>query len=82
MREIIEITDAERLLMLVIDENPAVFADGFVDWSHVRDYAILACVNHNIAQGKRKAAVQQACTANNVNRTYYYNNDLVKKRFI
>lgn len=82
MRQIIELTKAERLLMQVIDENPAVFADGFVDWSHVRDYAILTCVNHNIAQGKKKAAVQEACMANNVNRSYYYNNDLMKKRFV
>lgn len=82
MKDIIETTDAERLLMQVIDANPAVFAEGFVDWSHVRDYAILACVNHNLAQEDNKSSVLRACLANNVNRTYYYNNDLMKKRFI
>lgn len=82
MTETICPTQAERLLLQVIDEHPAIFADGLVDWNHVRDYAILACVRHTIAQGKKKAAVQQACAANCVNRTYYYNNDLAKKRFV
>lgn len=81
MIENIYTTEAERKLMQLIDENPAVFAEGLVDWNHVRDYAIQTCVNHNMAQGE-KTPVRRACIANNVNRTYYYKSNIAKKRFI
>lgn len=81
MTKKIFLSDAERLIIQVIRENPSVFADGIVDWNHVRDYAIQACAEHNLAQG-RKSPVQHACVANGVNRTYYYKANIAKKRFI
>lgn len=81
MTETIYPTEAERLLMDVIQENPAFFSEGIVDWNNVRDYAIQVCAERNLTIGK-KTPIQQACMANGVNRTYYYKANIAKKRFV
>ena len=74
-------TEAEQMLMQFINANPAVFAEGLVDWNHVRDYALQRDADYFIAQGV-KDPIQRACMANNVNRTYYSKANIAKKRFL
>lgn len=73
-------TEAEQMLMQFINANPAVFAEGLVDWNHVRDYALQRDADYLIAQGV-KDPIQRACMANNVNRTYYSKANIAKKCF-
>ena len=74
-------TEAEQMLMQFINANPAVFAEGLVDWNHVRDYALQRAADYFIAQ-RVKDPIQRACMANNVNRTYYSKANIAKKRFL
>lgn len=82
MAETIYVTKAERLLMQLIKEHPDIFANGQVNWNNMRDYAILVCVNHNMAQPDKTHAVQRACDANGVNKTHFYKANIAQKRFI
>ena len=74
-------TEAEQMVMQVINENPAVFAEGLVDWNHVRDYALQRAADYFMEQ-RVKDPIQRACMANNVNRTYYSKANIAKKRFL
>lgn len=77
----IYLSEAEQMLMQLINENPAVFAEGLVDWNHMRDYAVQRAANYFMEQGV-KDPIQRACMANNVNRTYYSKANIAKKRFV
>ena len=81
MIEKIFLSKEEQMLIQFINENPAVFAEGLVDWNHVRDYALQRDADYFIAQGV-KDPIQRACMANNVNRTYYSKANIAKKRFL
>ena len=81
MIEYIYLSEAEQMVMQVINENPAVFAEGLVDWNHVRDYALQRDADYFMEQ-RVKDPIQRACMANNVNRTYYSKANIAKKRFV
>ena len=81
MIEKIFLSKEEQMLIQFINENPAVFAEGLVDWNPVRDYALQRDADYFIAQGV-KDPIQRACMANNVNRTYYSKANIAKKRFV
>ena len=74
-------TEAEQMLMQFINANLPVFAEGLVDWNHVRDYALQRAADYYMEQ-RVKGPIQRACMANNVNRTYYSKANIAKKRFL
>ena len=74
-------TEAEQMLMQFINENLSVFANGDVDWTHMRDYALQRAAGYYMEQ-RVKDPIQRACMANNVNRTYYSKANIAKKRFV
>ena len=74
-------TEAEQMLMQFINENLPAFAEGLVDWNHVRDYALQRAADYFMEQ-RVKDPIQRACMANNVNRTYYSKANIAKKRFV
>ena len=81
MIEKIFLTEEEQMLIQFINENLPAFAEGLVDWNHVRDYALQRAANYFMEQGV-KDPIQRACMANNVNRTYYSKANIAKKRFL
>ena len=81
MIEYIYLSEAEQMVMQLINENPAAFANGDVNLNHVRDYAVQRAANYFMEQGV-KDPIQRACMANNVNRTYYSKANIAKKRFV
>ena len=74
-------TEAEQMLIQFINENLPAFAEGLVDWNHVRDYALQRAADYYMEQ-RVKGPIQRACMANNVNRTYYSKANIAKKRFL
>lgn len=74
-------TEAEQMLMQFINANLPVFAEGLVDWNHVRDYALQRAADYYM-ELRVKDPIQRACMANNVNRTYYSKAKIAKKRFV
>ena len=81
MIEYIYLTEEEQMLMQFINENPAAFANGDVNWNNLRDCALQRAANYLMEQGV-KDPIQRACMANNVNRTYYSKANIAKKRFV
>ena len=81
MIEYIYLSEAEQMVMQLINENPASFANGDLKLNHVRDYAVQRAANYFMEQGV-KDPIQRACMANNVNRTYYSKANIAKKRFV
>ena len=75
------ISEAEQMLMQFINENLPAFANGDVNWNHVRDYALQRAADYYMEQ-RVKGPIQRACMANNVNRTYYSKANIAKKRFL
>ena len=74
-------TEAEQMLMQFINENLSAFANGDVNWNHMRDYALQRAADYFMEQ-RVKDPIQRACMANNVNRTYYSKANIAKKRFL
>ena len=74
-------TEAEQMLMQFINENLSAFANGDVNWNHMRDYALQRAADYFMEQ-RVKDPIQRACMANNVNRTYYSKANIAKKRFV
>ena len=74
-------TEAEQMLMQFINENLPAFANGDVNWNHIRDYALQRAADYFMEQ-RVKDPIQRACMANNVNRTYYSKANIAKKRFL
>ena len=74
-------TEAEQMLMQFINENLPAFANGDVNWNHMRDYALQRAADYFMEQ-RVKDPIQRACMANNVNRTYYSKANIAKKRFL
>lgn len=81
MIEYIYLSEAEQMVMQLINENPAAFAEGSVVWNNLREYAVQRAANYFMEQGV-KDPIQRACMANNVNRTYYSKANIAKKRFL
>lgn len=80
MIEKIFLSEEEQMLIQFINANPAVFANGDVNWNHMRDYALQRAADYFMEQ-RVKDPIQRACMANNVNRTYYSKANIAKKRF-
>ena len=68
------------MLMQFINANLPAFANGDVNWNHMRDYALQRAADYFMEQ-RVKDPIQRACMANNVNRTYYSKANIAKKRF-
>lgn len=81
MTEKIFLTEEEQMLMQFINANLPAFANGDVNWNHVRDYALQRAADYFMEQ-RVKDPIQRACMANNVNRTYYSKANIAKKRFL
>ena len=69
------------MLMQFINANLPAFANGDVNWNHMRDYALQRAADYFMEQ-RVKDPIQRACMANNVNRTYYSKANIAKKRFV
>lgn len=80
MTEKIFLTEEEQMLMQFINANLPAFANGDVNWNHMRDYALQRAADYFMEQ-RVKDPIQRACMANNVNRTYYSKANIAKKRF-
>ena len=81
MTEKIFLTEEEQMLMQFINANLPAFANGDVNWNHMRDYALQRAADYFMEQ-RVKNPIQRACMANNVNRTYYSKANIAKKRFV
>ena len=81
MTEKIFLTEEEQMLMQFINANLPAFANGDVNWNHMRDYALQRAADYFMEQ-RVKDPIQRACMANNVNRTYYSKANIAKKRFV
>ena len=81
MIEKIFLTEEEQMLMQFINANLPAFANGDVNWNHMRDYALQRAADYFMEQ-RVKDPIQRACMANNVNRTYYSKANIAKKRFV
>ena len=81
MIENIYLSEEEQMLMQFINENLPAFANGDVNWNHMRDYALQRAADYFMEQ-RVKDPIQRACMANNVNRTYYSKANIAKKRFL
>lgn len=81
MTEKIFLTEEEQMLMQFINANLPAFANGDVNWNHMRDYALQRAADYFMEQ-RVKDPIQRACMANNVNRTYYSKANIAKKRFL
>ena len=81
MIEYIYLSEAEQMVMQFINENLPAFANGDVNWNHMRDYALQRAADYFLEQ-RVKDPIQRACMANNVNRTYYSKANIAKKRFV
>ena len=81
MIEKIFLTEEEQMLIQFINENLPAFANGDVNWNHMRDYALQRAADYFMEQ-RVKDPIQRACMANNVNRTYYSKANIAKKRFV
>ena len=81
MIEKIFLTEEEQMLIQFINENLPAFANGDVNWNHMRDYALQRAADYFMEQ-RVKGPIQRACMANNVNRTYYSKANIAKKRFL
>ena len=81
MIEKIFLTEEEQMLMQFINENLPAFANGDVNWNHMRDYALQRAADYYMEQ-RVKGPIQRACMANNVNRTYYSKANIAKKSFL
>ena len=81
MTEKIFLTEEEQMLMQFINANLPAFANGDVNWNHMRDYALQRAADYYMEQ-RVKDPIQRACMANNVNRTYYSKANIAKKRFL
>ena len=81
MIEKIFLSEEEQMLIQFINANPAAFANGDVNWNHMRDYALQRAADYFMEQ-RVKDPIQRACMANNVNRTYYSKANIAKKRFL
>ena len=81
MIEKIFLTEEEQMLMQFINANLPAFANGDVNWNHMRDYALQRAADYFMEQ-RVKDPIQRACMANNVNRTYYSKANIAKKRFL
>ena len=81
MIENIYLSEEEQMLMQFMNENLPAFANGDVNWNHMRDYALQRAADYFMEQ-RVKDPIQRACMANNVNRTYYSKANIAKKRFL
>ena len=81
MIEKIFLTEEEQMLIQFINENLPAFANGDINWNHMRDYALQRAADYYMEQ-RVKDPIQRACMANNVNRTYYSKANIAKKRFL
>ena len=81
MIEKIFLSKEEQMLMQFINANLPAFANGDVNWNHMRDYALQRAADYFMEQ-RVKGPIQRACMANNVNRTYYSKANIAKKRFV
>ena len=81
MIENIYLSEEEQMLMQFINANLPAFANGDVNWNHMRDYALQRAADYFMEQ-RVKDPIQRACMANNVNRTYYSKANIAKKRFL
>ena len=81
MIEKIFLTEEEQMLMQFINANLPAFANGDVNWNHMRDYALQRAADYFMEQ-RVKDPIQRACMTNNVNRTYYSKANIAKKRFL
>ena len=81
MIEKIFLSEEEQMLIQFINENLSAFANGDVNWNHMRDYALQRAADYFMEQ-RVKDPIQRACMANNVNRTYYSKANIAKKRFL
>lgn len=81
MIEKIFLSEEEQMLIQFINANLPAFANGDVNWNHMRDYALQRAADYFMEQ-RVKDPIQRACMANNVNRTYYSKANIAKKRFL
>ena len=64
MIEKIFLSKEEQMLMQFINANLPAFANGDVNWNHMRDYALQRAADYFMEQ-RVKDPIQRACMANN-----------------